>query len=139
MKVQLLSDTAKVPVRAHSFDAGYDLFSNETVCVAPGDRHAVKTGIAIGVPVGHVGLIWEKSGLALREGLQCMGGVIDAGYTGEVKVIVYNTSGAPLQINAGQKIAQILLQHVYLGDITVVDSLDETRRGSAGFGSTGKV
>ena len=63
MKVQLLSPTAKVPVRAHPTDAGFDLFSDETISIMPGERHAVKTGIAVGVPAGYVGLIWEKAGL----------------------------------------------------------------------------
>ena len=68
-----------------------------------------------------------------------MGGVIDAGYTGEVKVIVYNSSDIPFEISVGHKIAQLLVQHVYLGDLVVVDSLDQSPRGGAGFGSTGKV
>jgi len=139
MKVCLLTSTAKVPRRAHVSDAGLDLFSDESIVVNPGDRVPVGTGVSLGIPVGYVGLIWEKSGLALKHGLHCMGGVIDSGYTGEIKVILYNASNSSYTIQQGHKIAQLLLQQVYLGDITVVDTLLESDRGQKGFGSTGKI
>lgn len=139
MKVCLLSSTAKVPRRAHVSDAGLDLFSDESIIVNPGDRVAVGTGVSLGIPAGYVGLIWEKSGLALKHGLHCMGGVIDSGYTGEIKVILYNASNSSYAIQQGHKIAQLLLQQVYLGNITVVDTLLESDRGQKGFGSTGKI
>ena len=87
MKVCLLTETAKLPRRAHTHDAGYDLFADETITLQPGERVGVRTGVSISVPAGYVGLIWEKSGLALK-GVQCMGGVIDCGYTGEGKSCV---------------------------------------------------
>ena len=139
MKVCLLTSTAKVPRRAHVSDAGLDLFSDESIVVNPGDRVSVGTGVSLGIPIGYVGLIWEKSGLALKHGLHCMGGVIDSGYTGEIKVILYNASNSSYAIQQGHKIAQLLLQQVYLGDITVVDTLLESDRGQKGFGSTGKI
>jgi dUTP pyrophosphatase len=139
MKVCLLTSTAKVPRRAHVSDAGLDLFSDESMVVNPGDRVAVRTGVSLGVPTGYVGLIWEKSGLALKHGLHCMGGVIDSGYTGEIRVILYNSSNSSYTIQQGHKIAQLLLQQVYLDDITVVDTLLESDRGQKGFGSTGKI
>ena len=138
MKVCLLTDTAKLPRRAHMHDAGYDLFADETITLQPGGRVGVRTGVSIGVPAGYVGLIWEKSGLALK-GVQCMGGVIDCGYTGEVKVIVRNCGATPMVIQQGHKVAQLLVQHVYLGDLEVVDSLRSSDRGENGFGSTGKI
>ncbi len=132
-----LREDAKLPEYEHEGDAGMDVFSVEAVVLEPGARHAISTGIAIAVPDGYVGLVWDKSGRALKEGLSTMAGVIDSGYRGEVQIVVLNTSTEPIQIEAHQKVAQILIQSVLSGMVTEVVELDDTTRGEGGFGSTG--
>lgn len=137
LEVKKLNSEAKLPTRAHSDDAGLDLYSVEERILASGERHAVKTGIAVAIPMGYVGLIWDKSGLAVKAGLKTMGGVIDAAYRGEIMVIVANLSDAPYAIQKGSKIAQLLIQKVELPEVCEVSELDDTIRGESGFGSTG--
>lgn len=128
---------AKLPLRAHADDAGLDLFSAETYTVAPGERIQAKTGIAMAIPTGYAGLIWDKSGVAAKGGIKTMGGVIDAAYRGEIQVILTNLSNVPYTIEKGAKIAQLLVQPVELPSMVEVDTLEETARGEGGFGSTG--
>lgn len=135
--IQKLNDSAVLPSVAHEGDAGMDIFASETVEIAPSARIAVPTGIAMAVPQGFVALVWDKSGRALNDGLKTMAGVIDSGYRGEVKIVVLNTADTLVTIHAGEKIAQILIQSVETPIITEVESLDDTERGSGGFGSTG--
>jgi len=138
IKIKRLSETAKLPAYARMGDAGMDIYSNETVEIQPGQRHLVKTGIAMALPPGHVGLIWDKSGLASRNGLKTMGGVIDEGYRGEIMVAVHNLSDHSYLVEAGKKIAQMLVQVIDQKQIIEVNELDsDTARGSGGFGSTG--
>ncbi|MBU1111250.1 MAG: dUTP diphosphatase [archaeon] len=138
IKVKRLSETARLPAYAREGDAGMDIYSNETVEILPGQRHAVKTGISMALPIGHVGLIWDKSGLAAKHGLKTIGGVIDEGYRGEVMVAVHNLSNEPYLVEAGKKIAQMLVQAIDQKQIIEVEELDDnTARGTGGFGSTG--
>ncbi len=137
LSIKKLHPEAKLPTRAHTSDAGLDLYSVEDMVLAPGQRHGVATGIALAIPSGYVGLVWDKSGVALNGGITCLGGVVDAQYRGEVKVIVLNTSDVPYEIKSGQKIAQLLIQEVALPEIVEVENLDDTTRGDGGFGSTG--
>ena len=137
LKAKKLVSEAKLPTRAHADDAGLDLYSVEECVLQPGERRAVKTGIAMAIPTGYVGLIWDKSGLAAKSGLKTMGGVIDAAYRGEIRVIVANLSQEPYRVEKGSKISQILIQKVELLQVCEVDSLDDTIRGEGGFGSTG--
>lgn len=139
MKIQVkkLREDAVVPVYAHSGDAGMDLYSVEQVTLAPGGRAGVATGVAMSIPEGNVGLVWEKSGRAAAEGLSTMAGVIDAGYRGEIVVVLRNSGDEPIVIEPHQKIAQLLIQPVVRGEITEVQELDDTPRGDGGFGSTG--
>lgn len=138
IKVKRLSETAKLPFYAREGDAGMDLYADETVTIHPGKNHAVKTGISMALPTGHVGLIWDKSGLAAKHGLKTIGGVIDEGYRGEIMVAVYNLSDQPYLVEAGKKIAQMLVQTVAQKQIIEVEELDsDTARGDGGFGSTG--
>lgn len=139
LEVKKLVPEAKLPVRAHIDDAGLDLYSVEEHVLQSGDRRAIKTGIAIAIPTGYVGLIWDKSGVAAKGGLKAMGGVIDASYRGEVQVILVNLSAEPYSIEKGAKISQILIQKVELAEVCEVAELDATIRGEAGFGSTGLV
>jgi dUTP pyrophosphatase len=135
--VKKLVPEAKLPTRAHSDDAGLDLYSVEEYMLAPGERRAVKTGIAMAIPTGYAGLIWDKSGLAIKAGLKAMGGVIDAAYRGEIQVIITNLSDDHYHVEKGSKISQILIQKVELFEVCETDELDATIRGEGGFGSTG--
>ncbi len=135
--VKKLFPEAKIPMFALSSDAGLDLCSREAIEFLSGDRKGIPTGLAFVIPEGYVGLIWDKSGVALKKGLKVMGGVIDAGYRGEVVVIAKNLSHETLSFSAGEKVAQILIQKVEHPDIEEVTDLPESDRGSNGFGSTG--
>lgn len=137
LKIRKLHEDAVVPVYAHPGDAGMDLYALEDCLVAPLKRAAVRTGLSFEIPEGYVGLIWDKSGLALNKGAKTMGGVIDAGYRGEVQVVVANLGEGPLEIRKGTKVAQMLIQPVAAAAIEVVEELSDTARGSGGFGSTG--
>lgn len=137
MQVTMLSTTAKMPIYAHVSDAGMDLFADEAVIIRAGARAQIKTGIALAIPEGCVGLIWDKSGISHKEGLKTLGGVVDAGYRGEVLVGLINLSDTPYEVAKGAKIAQMLIQAVERPDIECVETLDETTRGAQGFGSTG--
>lgn len=119
--------------------AGADLRASEAVTLAPGERAAVPTGLRIEIPPGHVGLVWPRSGLAVRHGIDTLAGVIDADYRGEVKVVLVNHGGEPFRIEAGDRIAQLLVQRVERPDFLRAGGLAETHRGQAGFGSTGVV
>ncbi len=137
IKVKKLNQDAKLPEYAHSFDAGMDLFSVEDLVLKKGEVKAVSCGIAMEIPDGFVGLIWDKSGLALNSGIKTMGGVVDAGYRGEIKVILINLSDSEFQIKKGQKVAQMLIQKVENCTIKEVKELSSSERDKKGFGSTG--
>ncbi len=137
LQVKKLDSQAKLPVRAYTDDAGLDLYSNEECFLAPGERRTMKTGVALAIPTGYVGLIWDKSGIASKAGIKTMGGVIDAAYRGEIGVVVVNLSSAVYKIEKGAKISQILIQKVELPEVCEVSELDDTIRGVGGFGSTG--
>jgi dUTP pyrophosphatase len=139
LPVRRLVPDVPLPSYAHPGDAGLDLASNEDVTLAPGERYAVATGLAIAVPEGWVGLVHPRSGLALRQGLTVANapGTIDAGYRGELKVILVNLGSEPVEIRRGDRIAQLLLQEVGHALVVEVADLDETGRGAGGFGSTG--
>ncbi len=135
--IKKLHPEAVVPARSHHDDAGLDLCAVEAVTLDPGQRIAVGTGIAVAIPTGHVGLIWDKSSVPFTYGVKTMGGVIDAQYRGEVRVLMVNLSQESVTFTAGQKLAQLLVQKVELFPTKEVDELDSTMRGEAGFGSTG--
>ncbi len=137
LPVKLLSTTAKLPSYAHATDAGMDLYAIESLEIKPGERALIKTGIALGIPVGYVGLVWDKSGIATKTGVTTLAGVIDAGYRGEVLIAVLNTSTDSYAVQAGQKIAQLLIQPFQQVTIQRVEQLTEAARGDNGFGSTG--
>lgn len=136
IKLKKLSKDAKLPVRSHFDDAGMDFFSIEEVLLRPGEYHAIKTGIALEIPYSFVGLVWEKSGLA-HKGIKTVGGVIDAGYRGEIMIQLRNFSDSDYKISQGDKIAQLLIQKVEMPILVEVDELSETERGEGRFGSTG--
>lgn len=135
--IQRIDPQATLPTYAHPGDAGMDIYSNETCVLAPHERRAIKTGVALAIPQGYVGLVWDKSGRALKEGLTTMAGVIDAGYRGEVMIVMLNTSDSPASIERGQKLSQVLIQPVESAELVEVATLDDSSRGTGGFGSTG--
>lgn len=138
LKVKKLHEAAKLPTFAHATDAGMDLYAIEPVTIEPGERVQLKTGIAMAIPSGFVGLIWDKSGLSHKSGLKTLGGVVDADYRGEVMVGFINTSVSAYTFAVGDKIAQMLIQKVEHPQVIEVADLDETDRGIGAFGSTGK-
>lgn len=138
LKVKKVDPEAKLPAYAQPFDAGMDLFALEETTILPGQHLQVKTGVAVEIPQGYAGLIWDKSGIAQKHGLKTLGGVVDAGYRGEIRVGVANLSQAPYTFEKGHKIAQMLIQKVENPEIVEVNELSETVRGEGGFGSTGK-
>jgi dUTP pyrophosphatase len=136
-----LAEGATAPAQAHDDDAGYDLYANEAVTLGPGERAAVGTGIAVAIPEGHAGLVVPRSGTALRHGIGVVNapGVIDAGYRGELKVLLLNHDRhEPFDVRPGDRIAQLLLVAVAHPELIEVESLNETLRGAGGFGSTGR-
>ncbi|WP_200803267.1 dUTP diphosphatase [Corynebacterium appendicis] len=129
-----------VPKRAHRGDAGVDLHSAEELTIAPGERALVKTGVALALPLGTVGLIHPRSGLAAKHGITIVNapGTVDADYRGELMVCLLNTDkDTPFELTRGMRIAQLVVQRVELPDFVEVDELDETVRGAGGYGSTG--
>lgn len=135
MKVKL--NGGMIPTRAHSSDAGYDLYSTESVTIAPGESYTFDTGVCMEIPWGFAGFIKSKSGLNVRHGLTSEG-VIDSGYNGSIRVKLYNHGTETYHVNRGDKISQIVIIPIYTPKLEVVESLDETERGDKGFGSTGR-
>ncbi len=141
LAVTRLDPAAKLPRRAHPGDAGVDLHALEALTLAPGARAAVRTGIAVEIPHGQAGLVLPRSGLALRHGLALVNapGLIDAGYRGELIVLLLNTDrDATVALAAGERIAQLVLIDVVLADVVEVDALSDSARGHGGFGSSGR-
>jgi len=137
LPVRRLEPGAVLPTRAHADDAGLDLYALEDAVVEPGAGLLLRTGVAVAVPVGHVGLVCDRSSLAKR-GLKTAGGVIDAGYRGELGVLVWNLSRERQHVKKGERCAQMLV--IPIATPAPVDSADlgETARGAGGFGSTGR-
>ncbi len=138
LKVKKLHPEAKLPEYAKKWDAGMDLFSLETITIKPGESVGIKSGLAFEVPEGYVGLLWDKSGLSIKNGLKILGGVLDSGYRGEVIVGMINLGKEPYTFEKGHKITQMLIQSVVITEIEEVQELSETERGQGGLGSTGK-
>jgi dUTP pyrophosphatase len=136
-----LTDAARPPTRAHDGDAGFDLYAAEAARLEPGERGSVGTGIAVAIPDGHAGLVLPRSGLAARHGIALVNapGLIDAGYRGEVRVLLLNTDTAePFEVAPGDRIAQLMITPFAAPDLIELESLDETVRGAGGFGSSGR-
>ena len=134
----VLDPGAILPERAHPDDAGLDLIAPKEIYVWPGQRVLIDTGVHVQIPQGNVGLITSKSGLMQKCGI-LTSGTIDSGYTGRLRVILFNTGGQRVQIQEGQKVAQLVIFPIITPEIEVVDKLDETERGDGGFGSTGDM
>ena len=137
LQVEIRNLNAVVPTYAYKNDAGMDLYSNEDLIIHSREIGKIRTGIAIKVPIGHVGLILDKSGIAANYGFKVMGGVIDPGYAGEVIVALSNLNGKVYHIASGNKIAQLLIIPVEHPEIEIVDKIETSDRGEKGFGSSG--
>jgi len=136
LKTLRVNSDATLPTRAHPDDAGLDLYGLEDVYLEVGQGKVAKTGIALALPQGHVGLIADRSSLA-KKGIKTAGGVIDAGYRGEIQIVLWNISPVPVQLKRGERIAQLLILPIATPGVVEVSTLDETERGLGGFGSTG--
>lgn len=139
---RLLSETARLPSRAHEDDAAFDLHADESLVLEPGRRATVRTGVAIALPEGSAGLVLPRSGIAARHGISLVNGpgLIDPGYRGEIAVILLNTDlEDSFEIARGDRIAQLLIvESAPHRLVEVTGDLDETTRGAGGFGSTGR-
>lgn len=137
MKIKLLAENAKAPVRATEHAAGYDIFCNGHYSIQPGAFALIDTGFAMSIPHGMVALIWPRSGLAAKHGIDSLAGVIDSDFRGQVKVSLINLGDTIVEFKPGDRIAQMLIQPVYQQPVVIVDDLEDTQRGVGGFGSTG--
>ena len=140
LRVRRLEPGARLPSRAYPGDAGLDLYALEPATLAPGERAAIRTGIAVEIPEGQAGLVLPRSGLARRHGISVVNapGLIDAGYRGEVQVLLLNTDRSePFALAAGDRIAQLVLVGVHTPEVVEADELALSERGAGGFGSSG--
>jgi dUTP pyrophosphatase len=136
-----LSEAAVLPTRAHDGDAGLDLYAAEPAHIGPGERWSVSTGVAVEIPDGHAGLVLPRSGLALRHGISLVNspGLIDAGYRGELTVLLLNTDPAEIyRVEPGDRIAQLVVVAVAATEPIETHELSESARGDGGFGSSGR-
>lgn len=139
--VRRLDPAARLPLRAHDDDAGYDLYALEGATLDPGARMALRTGIAVALPPGHAGLVLPRSGLASRHGITLVNapGLIDAGYRGELRVLLLNTDPAEaFTVEPGDRIAQLVVVQAAAPDVVELEALDATSRGDGGLGSSGR-
>jgi len=139
MKIQIkkLSENALIPTQGSNYAAGYDLYAAESGQVEPECRRLIKTNIAISIPEGYYGRIAPRSGLAYKNGIDVMAGVIDADYRGDVGVILYNTDIEDFEFEKGDRIAQIIIEKCYKAEWQEVQDLKDSVRSDGGFGSTG--
>ena len=128
-----------LPAHARPGDAGLDLYARESASIDPGERRLMPTGLAVAIPPGHAGLVLPRSGLAMQKGVTVLNapGLIDAGYRGELKVLLINHGAATVDIARGERIAQLVVQAVAHVQLVEIDRLPDSERGTGGFGSTG--
>lgn len=136
MKI-MLDEGAKMPTRAHPWDAGLDLYAMYDGHIRCNSHRTFDTGVHVEIPEGYVGFVKSKSGLMVNHGITT-DGTIDSHYTGPIKVCLFNHGGSKYEVKAGDKIAQLVILKCELPELELVDSLEETDRGACGFGSTGK-
>ena len=139
INVKKLSENATIPIQGTSFAAGYDLYAAEDAVVVCGTRKLIKTNISMEITPGYYGRIAPRSGLAYKNGIDVLAGVIDSDYRGDIGVILYNTDkNIDFTVKKGDRIAQIIFEACYTATLNNVDNLDNTLRQAGGFGSTGK-
>lgn len=132
-----LDQLAVLPSRGSLHSAGLDLYSLEDLTIAPQQRILARTGLAVAIPEDHYGRIAPRSGLAMRTGLDVLSGVIDADYRGEIGCLLYNTGDETITLPAQTKICQLIVEKIITPEAVWADEINETDRGSGGFGSTG--
>ena len=132
-----LDPKATLPTRGSSQAAGLDIFSIEDVAIEPKQRALVRTGLAVAIPEGHYGRIAPRSGLATKNGLDVLAGVIDSDYRGEMRCLLFNSGDEVIQLPAQSKICQLIIEKIITPIAVWVDDISDTDRGSGGFGSTG--
>ena len=137
LRFKQLDPKATLPARGSSFAAGLDICSIEAVVIESRQRAVARTGLAVAIPHGFYGRVAPRSGLAVKQGLDVLAGVIDSDYRGELCCVLYNTSDAAIELPAGSKICQLIIEKIITPQATWVNDLDETARGAGGFGSTG--
>lgn len=137
IKFQLMNGYAKQPTRGTDQSAGFDLYSTKSFDLRPGVRHAFPIGVCCAIPEGWCGMIYPRSGWAVKHGLDKLAGLIDSDYRGEIHAVLYNSGDEVIEVRQGDRIAQMVVVQ-YMGDSVVVDCLDDTERGAGGFGSTGR-
>jgi dUTP pyrophosphatase len=141
LRIEIVRDdpTLPLPAYAREGDAGLDLAAATTVTLPPGGRQLVPTGLRVAIPIGHAGLVLPRSGLALRSGVTVLNapGLIDAGYRGEMGVLLVNHGAEAVTVTRGERLAQLVIQPVERATVVEVRELDATPRGAGGFGSTG--
>ena len=142
VKIKKLNSKAMLPTYGSEYSAGADLYAcmEETVTIQPGETVLIKTGLAMAIPEGYAGLIYARSGLATKKGLAPANkvGVVDADYRGEVMVPLHNHSRVAVEVEHGERIAQMVITPFLTAEYMLAEELDETERGEGGFGSTGK-
>ena len=138
LRIKKLDSSIISPNYVHEGDAAFDLRAGEEIVIKPGEKSIIGTKLIISIPKDYVGLIWDRSGLAAKNEITVLGGVIDSGYRGESIFGVINLGQEPYTIEKGHKVVQMLIQKIEKVDIVESDSLSETDRGEKGFGSTGK-
>ncbi|MCK4521008.1 MAG: dUTP diphosphatase [Nanoarchaeota archaeon] len=137
IKIQRLDKNIELPGYSHEGDAALDLKSAEDYALKPMEQKIFKTGIKMAIPVGNVGLIWDRSGLASKNSIHALAGVVDSCYRGEIGIVLINLGKEDFKVEKGMRIAQMLIQPVVNANILEEDELDGTKRGDGGFGSTG--
>ena len=138
MLVKKLNPYSCVPTRSSSGAAGYDLYSSDSATIKPGEKALISTGISVALPEGTYGRIAPRSGMSWKYHTDVGAGVIDRDYRGEIKVILFNLGTSNVYIDAGQRVAQLIITRIETPDVKVVDDLDQTVRDCKGFGSSGK-
>ena len=136
LRFKQLDSRAVLPKRGSALSAGLDICAIEDVEIQPKQRALARTGFAVAIPPGFYGRVAPRSGLAVKQGLDVLAGVIDSDYRGEVCCILYNTGDEPIHLPAGSKICQLILEQIITPEATWVNDLDATARGAGGFGST---
>lgn len=137
--VKKLTEDSQIPTKAHQDDAGFDIYSNQNAILNSRERRLISTGISMAIPSGYYGRIAPRSGLAVKNGIDVLAGVVDSGFRNEIKVVLINLGDAPFGINKGDRIAQIIIEKADKFDMVESNDLDlDTDRSMGGFGSTGK-
>ena len=138
IKIKKLRADAQLPLRASKHDAGADLCCLDAFTLAPGERKLIPTGLAIEIPPGYYGRVGPRSGLAVKQGIDTLAGIVDSGYRGHLQVLLINLGHETVRFDAGARIAQLVIERIAVCDFAWAEELGETDRGAGGFGSTGQ-